>query len=152
MGFYDQRGFVRGSNELSTEEVLLADIFQSRGRKDMAQAVRGGRKYHRLAFHLGTLQPTLEMVNALYDAFLGEESASCIRFDSLFEWEAAALHKFSHVPGLESVFQLHPGCVAREERRQLAIPPGEGDVAYLRFAEVEPDANWCKVVTVKDAS
>ena len=45
--------FCDGGNSLAEDEVRFATIFEQRGRKDLGEMVRGGRRWQRYAFFLG---------------------------------------------------------------------------------------------------
>jgi len=93
-----------GSNQLSPEEVEFAQIFQRRGREDMAQMILQGRKCQRFFFSVGSVvSPQREELEALFQglrkAFEGEY------VESYSEWRTAAISQASKDPILEQLLQ-----------------------------------------------
>lgn len=104
--------FWKGSNKLSSSQLVLIDEFRRLGRHDLAQAVIGGPKYHRIKYALWGLGQTLgheDVVNvwALRSAFLGEEGAGPMP-RSVAEWMDDAKRRFADHEGLQRVIAMHP--------------------------------------------
>lgn len=95
-------------NGLTKAEEALASELQTRGRPDIAAAVRGGRKYHCLlrlvdgpAIPGASTGITLGSIWGTRLAFLGEDEAGP-KPESLDEWYANALAHHANEPGLDA--------------------------------------------------
>jgi hypothetical protein len=89
--FWACEKYWQGDNSLSIEEYLLIDEYEKRGRPDLADCIRSGRKYNRLNHVLGS-EFVLVRVNAMTEAFLGEEAGILPQTD--IAWREWALGKF----------------------------------------------------------
>jgi hypothetical protein len=95
-----------GENSLTKEEILLAETYEQLERPDLAECVRGGRRYHRLDSILTLLLPyhgeemTLGHLTSLTRAFLGEETPLPDKLDDWIVW-AKGFHNGN--PDLEAV-------------------------------------------------
>jgi len=88
----------------------LIDEYEKLGRNDMADAVRGGRKYHRLASMIGRGDDApwrIEEIWGLRDAFLGADDPEP-RPATLQDFVASAKVKFAADPGLQALMARHP--------------------------------------------
>ncbi|GMK54951.1 hypothetical protein CspeluHIS016_0200070 [Cutaneotrichosporon spelunceum] len=95
------------SNGLTKAEEALISELERRGRPDIANAVRGGRKYHCLlrlvdgpAIPGATGGITLTSIWGTRQAFLGAEAGE--KPASLEDWYADALAQYANEPGLEA--------------------------------------------------
>lgn len=88
--------FYDGSNELSAEEVEFADIFRRRGRVDLSQIVRNGRKFQRFFFFLGGLPHDRQEFEGLFQglrhSFASHAGESV---GSYSDWRSEAIEKYS---------------------------------------------------------
>nr|POF26330.1 hypothetical protein CFP56_22479 [Quercus suber] len=86
--------FYEGSNQLSTEEVEFANMFQQRGREDMAQLVLQGRKYQRFLFFLGGgASAQREEFDILFQGLRQAVDEQCT--EPYSDWRSAAIAKVS---------------------------------------------------------
>lgn len=98
------REFYEGSNNLSTEELRLADVFQGRGREDLARCVIEGRKIQRVLFNLGPdgSYSTLEKHQSLFE---GLQQALHSHSDSWEVWKNRAINEWRDDPLLLSLLE-----------------------------------------------
>jgi len=93
-------------------ELMLCEAYEQRGRTDLADCVRLGRKYQRLEYIVGNILlfmydgPTGEpylvgMLNGLVDAFRGSENGPLPRTKS--EWIEWALEQHASDPGMSEI-------------------------------------------------
>jgi hypothetical protein len=95
---------------------MLCEAYERRGRADLAQCVKEGRKYQRLEYVLGNITlfmfagssngdaTLLGMLNGLVDAFQGYKTGSLPETrEAWFEW---ALSQHSDDPGLPEIMIL----------------------------------------------
>ncbi|PGH08981.1 hypothetical protein GX51_01038 [Blastomyces parvus] len=89
--------FYDGDNSLANEEIRFAATFEQRGRPDLAEMVRGGRRWQRYLLFLGggipgdmaEFQPLFQ---GLRKSFVGEERAAAL---SYADWKVGALGGFA---------------------------------------------------------
>ena len=107
--------FYDGSNELSLEETEFAALFADRGRQDLADLVRNGRRFQRFTFFLAGASKEQEDFKALFyglrAAFKQKGDIPCTHR----EWRLRALQRYASDDGLREVLK-------REEQQQ---PPAE---------------------------
>ncbi|KAL4958243.1 hypothetical protein BDW69DRAFT_179839 [Aspergillus filifer] len=94
--------FYDGSNELSTEELRLADIYQERGREDLAACVLNGRKAQRLLFASGVESSFLDRQTFL-PLFAGLQKAFDLGKGHWETWKVKALAKWKSDTLLQSL-------------------------------------------------
>ena len=110
------RKWALGDNAMTEGELMLCAAYERRGRSDLAQCVKTGRKYQRLEGVVGNLRlfsccdgPTgdpwvLGMLNGLVDAFQGSNEDSLPKTrDAWIEW---AYSRHSKDPGLPRIMEL----------------------------------------------
>ncbi|KAF9885680.1 hypothetical protein FE257_012662 [Aspergillus nanangensis] len=99
------RKFYEGSNELSMEELRLADVFRERNRDDLARCVIEGRKIQRFFFNLGPdgSYSTLEKHQSL---FKGLQQALYSQSDNWNTWKSRAIEKWKEDSLLLSLLEL----------------------------------------------
>ncbi|KAL2018802.1 hypothetical protein VTK56DRAFT_360 [Thermocarpiscus australiensis] len=83
--------FYEGSNELSDEEVRLANIFRERGRDDLAECVIQGRKVQRFYFALGPASGAHGDRKTFMDLFDGLRRAFGAEDEGWEEWKNKTL-------------------------------------------------------------
>ena len=86
--------FYDGSNVLSPEEVELASIYERRGRNDMADLVRNGRKMQRLTFFLGGLSEEQKEFETLFQGLRAAWADDGSPPSSYQTWKEEALKKY----------------------------------------------------------
>jgi hypothetical protein len=116
---FDTDAFDDGDNTLSKEEILLAESYESLGRHDLAECVRGGKVFQRLHRIILGWQPSdrgdkkiLAAVNGLTDAFLGASAGPLP--ETLDDWIGMALEAQKDDPDLPTVIDLDAK-IMREE-------------------------------------
>ncbi|WRT65484.1 uncharacterized protein IL334_002427 [Kwoniella shivajii] len=82
------------SIHLGTKEQLLVHSYEQLGRPDLADLVRGGRKYHRLHLIVFRGCSELEHLNAARRAFLGMPDDAKDQPQSIEEWKRSMLYRF----------------------------------------------------------
>jgi hypothetical protein len=90
--------FYNRKNNLSSGEVEFADIFEKRGRSDMAELLLKGRKWQRFLVSLSEKMPSdLEELQAMFQglraAFLHENEAHGLEPHN--EWRAQAIARYA---------------------------------------------------------
>ncbi|KAJ5159304.1 uncharacterized protein N7500_008955 [Penicillium coprophilum] len=85
--------FYDGSNELTSDELRLAEIFCERGREDLAIYVTEGRKVQRFLFALGTESSSLDM-QSFPLIFVGLQRAFNHEDEKWEVWKSRALQKW----------------------------------------------------------
>ncbi|GKT49134.1 uncharacterized protein ColSpa_09315 [Colletotrichum spaethianum] len=100
------RKFYEGSNELSPDEMRLAEIFQERGRKDLSNCVILGRKVQRFFFALGPESPSTDR-KAFLDLFAGLKMAFTVDNEAWEQWRDNALVKWKDDELLQMLLRLH---------------------------------------------
>ena len=85
--------FYDGSNELTTDELRLAAIFQEKGREDLANCVMNGRKVQRFFFGLGPESSFVD-TQTLSNLFMGLQKAFSCYEGGLESWRTKALEKW----------------------------------------------------------
>jgi hypothetical protein len=84
---FGTKDWLFGNNTLTEGEVMLCEAYEQRGRSDLADCVRNGRKYQRLEYVIGNVilflyagggsfgdATLLGMLNGLVDAFQGDKA------------------------------------------------------------------------------
>lgn len=92
--------FYDGDNALAEDEVRFADIFERRGRGDLAGMVRGGRRWQRYLFFLGGGMPGEidgfePLFQGLRKTFMGDGEGEVVVISSYSDWKPGALGRFS---------------------------------------------------------
>jgi hypothetical protein len=128
---FDTEAFDHGDNALSKEEVILAEAYESLGRDDLADCVRGGKVFQRLHRIILNWTPSdrgdkriLAAVNGLTDAFLGKDAGSLPK--TLDEWITTALVDQKDDPNLPSVIALNDRIMTEELAMAQRQVGGEG--------------------------
>ena len=90
--------FYDGSNWLAEDEVHFSAIFERRGRGDLGEMVRRGRRWQRYLFFLGGGIPRdmaefKPLFQGLRESFVGEEGEAAIL--SYEDWKHGALGGFA---------------------------------------------------------
>lgn len=85
--------FYDGDNALAGDEVRFADIFERRGRGDLAEMVRGGRRWQRYLFFLGGGMPAeIDDFEALFQglrkSFMGDGEGEVVHISSYADWKS----------------------------------------------------------------
>lgn len=85
--------FYDGDNSLAEDEVRFATIFEQRGRQDLGEMVRGGRRWQRYVFFLGGGIPRHmaefePLFQGLRKSFMGEDMAVIL---SYADWKVSVL-------------------------------------------------------------
>lgn len=87
--------FYDGDNDLSDEEKLFATLFDERGRPDLGDAVRRGRRWQRFFFSLGeTIPADMEEFRGLFQG-LRQSFAGGKDIEPYEEWKREALKAFA---------------------------------------------------------
>ncbi|KAI9823220.1 MAG: hypothetical protein M1826_000233 [Phylliscum demangeonii] len=111
------RSFYEGANGLALEEEQFADLFQNRGRPDLAALVRNGRRFQRFLFFLGGgLSSDRKEFEALFQglrASLTTEGQEFKAPEDYAQWREDAIKRYS--PDDQSLQQL-----LREEKEVSA--------------------------------
>jgi hypothetical protein len=114
---FGTKDWLFGNNALTEGEVMLCEAYEQRGRSDLADCVRNGRKYQRLEYVIGNVilfmyagggsfgdATLLGMLNGLVDAFQGDKAGPLPETrEAWFEW---ALSRHSDDPGLPEIMVL----------------------------------------------
>jgi len=92
------REYYQGSNELAAEETRFAAMFDRRGRHDMGDLVRRGRRWQRYLFFLGGSLPRTvgefeSLFQGLRKSFAGVEGAAAL--SSYANWKREVLDRFA---------------------------------------------------------
>lgn len=97
--------FYSGANELSPEELEFSNMFERRGRKDMADIVRNGRKAQRfLFFNGGDVSCDREEFEALFQGLRNAWAKDKEKPLSSYQvWKNAALEKYAGDEGLQRI-------------------------------------------------
>ncbi|KAL4969718.1 uncharacterized protein BDV14DRAFT_195970 [Aspergillus stella-maris] len=82
--------FYDGSNQLTTEELRLADIYRERDREDLANYVIEGRKIQRFFFALGPESSLLD-AQTFGPLFKGSQRAFDLNGEEWDAWRSKAL-------------------------------------------------------------
>lgn len=85
-----------GDDALAEDEVRFADIFERRGRGNLAEMVRGGRRWQRYLFFLGGGMPAeMDDFEALFQglrkSFMGDGEGEVVHISSYSDWKPSAL-------------------------------------------------------------
>ncbi|KAK3392878.1 hypothetical protein B0H63DRAFT_504897 [Podospora didyma] len=120
--------FFDGDNSLSEDEVRFAAIFEQRGRRDLGEMVRGGRRWQRYLLFLGGIPRDMAEFEALFQALrksfvVGEEESAAI--SSYADWKAGALTGFAKGDAqLQALMQDERGGLGggKAERRKATKP------------------------------
>lgn len=97
--------FYNGSNDLTTDEMRLADIFRERGRHDLAECVVNGRRVQRLLFGLGPDGSFLDD-KTFGSLFLGLRRAVDSSEERWEQWMAKALERWKKDESLQRLLKL----------------------------------------------
>jgi hypothetical protein len=105
--------FYKGSNELSTDELRLASIFEQRDRKDLAECVIHGRKIQRFLFALGPESSFLDE-KTFVDLFMALKRSFDPTDESWEQWRESALSKWQGDSRLQYLLgkQTPVGCTS----------------------------------------
>lgn len=97
--------FYEGHNDLAADELRLADIFQERGRQDLAQCVIRGRKIQRFFFALG---PDISFLDkkTFTDLFMGMKRLFDTGEGGWEQWKDRALEKWKDDESLQALVKL----------------------------------------------
>ena len=87
--------FYAGSNCLSSEEMEFADMFERRGRADMACLIRTGRKMQKYMFFLGGTSPEREEFEAMFQGLRSAWAEDGSQLESYQTWKHGALKKYA---------------------------------------------------------
>lgn len=87
--------FYDGSNRLSPEEMEFADMFDRRGRADMASLIRNGRKMQRYLFFLGGTSREREEFEAMFQGLRSAWAEDGSQIGSYQTWKGEALKKYA---------------------------------------------------------
>jgi hypothetical protein len=100
--------FFNGETGIGKDEEVFAECLDARGADDMAEAVRGGRVHHQLAF-LCTLDFCLSFED-LVGVFGGLRRSVTVDHDYEWEdWKQVALKRYSHDDRLRDIMQRSGG-------------------------------------------
>ncbi|KAF4513208.1 hypothetical protein G6O67_000508 [Ophiocordyceps sinensis] len=97
--------FYNGSNDLTTDEMRLADIFRERGRHDLAECVVNGRRVQRLLFGLGPDGSFLDD-KTFGSLLLGLRRAVDSSEERWEQWMAKALERWKTDESLQRLLKL----------------------------------------------
>jgi hypothetical protein len=95
---YETDDYLNGDNSQTPEEDLLSEAYEHLGRSDLAECIRGGRRYHRLADILLHWDPclgekrALGQLTGLTRAFEGEDKNLPTTLGDWVDW-AKETHK-----------------------------------------------------------
>lgn len=89
--------FYDGDNSLAEDEVHFATIFEQRGRRDLGETVRGGRRWQRYLFFVGggipgDMAEFEPLFQGLRRSFVGEDRTA---IPSYADWKVGALGEFA---------------------------------------------------------
>jgi hypothetical protein len=136
---FDTEAFDYGDNTLSKEEILLAQAYESLGRNDLADCVRGGKVFQRLHRIILGWKPSdrgdkkiLAAVNGLTDAFLGKDAGPLPK--TLDEWIVSALKAQKDDPDLATVIALDSR-IMKEELAMLQKQAGGEEMSTSGSAD-----------------
>ena len=87
--------FYDGSNRLNPEELEFADMFESRGRADMASFIRNGRKMQRYLFFLGGTSREREEFEAMFQGLRAAWAEDGSQVEPYQAWKEGALRKYA---------------------------------------------------------
>ncbi|KAL7419952.1 hypothetical protein Q5752_004915 [Cryptotrichosporon argae] len=106
----DRAEFINGNNDMNPGEVLLANAYETLGRPDLAQCVRDGKKYQRLALCARNRTPYRQAcwLNALREA-VGEKID---KDESLENWIARLKVTHADDERLKRVIKLEEAAAA----------------------------------------
>jgi len=103
-----------GDNALTEGEIMLCKAYEQRGRDDLADCVKNGRKFQRLEYVIGNVllfmyrgrtDPWLVgTLNGMVEAFLGEKAGPLPT--SSEDWTEWALARHANDPGLGEIMKL----------------------------------------------
>ncbi|KAI9822820.1 MAG: hypothetical protein M1826_000399 [Phylliscum demangeonii] len=93
------RSFYEGANRLALEEEQFADLFEHRGRADLADLVRNGRRFQRFLFFLGGgLSSDRKEFEALFQglrASVTNEGQDFKTLEDYVQWREDAIKRYS---------------------------------------------------------
>lgn len=88
--------FYDGSNVLADDELRFADIFERRGRRDLADIVRSGRRWQRYLFFLGGGIPSdMAEFEPLFQGLRKSFTPDKDKLTAYADWKASALQGFA---------------------------------------------------------
>lgn len=104
--------FFEGNNDLSSDELEFAQIFERCGRADLGQVVREGRKMQRSVYFNGGMRwPCREKFEGMFDglraAFFneGEEEGAPRGTGPYEDWKNDAKERYKHDEGLQALLR-----------------------------------------------
>lgn len=95
--------FFAGSNVLCPREKALINAYEKLGRPDMAEHVRKGKKFQRLAFLLDGRQLDWMELVGIRNAFLDIPDRAPNQPAAMDEWIKAATERYQHDAGLKRI-------------------------------------------------
>jgi hypothetical protein len=102
------RDFYDGKNDLSPEETEFANIFERRGRQDMAHLVRDGRKMQRYQFYNGGgVSRNQDEFEALFQGLRASWAAEHDQLEPFQDWKDEALHMYAGDEQLDLLRRSH---------------------------------------------
>ena len=101
LGLVDVTSYFDGNNQLARGEIALAEVYDGLGRPDLAECVRGGKKYQRLFGSMASA-PQLKELQALRNAFTGEIGKA----ESMEDWCVEAKERYKDDEGLKRVMVM----------------------------------------------
>lgn len=99
------RDFCEGKNDLCAEEIKFAEIFEARGRKDLAKVVRESRKMQRFTFFLGGVPHNQQAFDAYFMGLRNAWSSESEQPSSYEDWKKAAEKENTGDKRLQSLLQ-----------------------------------------------
>lgn len=97
--------FYNGVNNLGSDEVVFARLFEEKGHRDLADCVWSGRLQHRFAFccgyDLADWKGFLGLFRGLRDAVKVDDGLDWS------EWKGVALHRYNNDQGLQLLLSRH---------------------------------------------
>lgn len=99
--------FFAGRNVLCPREKALVNAYEKLGRPDMAEHVRKGKKFQRLAFLLDGRQLDWMELVGIRNAFLGIPDRAPDQPTTMDEWIKASTERYQHDVGLKRILAAH---------------------------------------------